>query len=87
MGKQRGRRSNTIALLRRRWSPRTPTEVQGNWNRLVVTLLLRDFVSRRKLRMFDEAMAAMANDPPSSLSVPRIAEQFAAAESDGLSDG
>lgn len=52
-----------------------------------MTLLLRDFVSRRKLRMFDEAMAAMANDPPSSLSVPRIAEQFAAAESDGLSDG
>lgn len=63
-----------------------PVELQGNWNRLVVTLL-RDFVSRRKIRMFEEAMAAMANDPAIRTQCAAIAEEFAAAESDGIGDG
>jgi len=53
-----------------------PRELRGNLNRLVV-VSLQEFVARRKLEAFQEAMARMAADPA-------IHAEFTAAEADGL---
>lgn len=61
-----------------------PPGLQGNLNRLV-TVALREFVARRKNKMFSQAMAEMAADPAIQAENAAIAREFAAAESDGLS--
>ena len=59
--------------------------LRGNFNRLTVTAL-REFAERRKARAFADAMAAMAADPAIRTECNAVAEEFAAAEGDGLGD-
>jgi len=54
-------------------------------NRLV-TVALREFVAHRKARAFRRAMAAMASDLAIQAENAAITREFAAAESDGLSN-
>lgn len=60
-----------------------PPELQGNWNRLVVTLL-QDFIARRRREAFVEAMAAMAADADVRKESSAIADEFSVTEFDGL---
>lgn len=60
-----------------------PPELQGNWNRLVLTSL-RDYVARRRREAFAEAMAEMAADPAIRGESNVIAAEFSVAERDGL---
>ena len=62
-----------------------PPDLQGNVNRLVI-IALQEFVARRKNRTFRQAMAEMAADPAIRAENAAIAREFAAGESDGLSD-
>lgn len=56
-----------------------------NMNR-VVTVALRRLVARRNTKAFQRAMAEMASDGAIQAENATIAEEFAASESDGLSD-
>jgi hypothetical protein len=60
-----------------------PPEAAGNLNRLVAESL-REFVARRKARVFESAMADMASDPAIRKESAAIAAEFAPAEMDGL---
>jgi hypothetical protein len=60
-----------------------PPELQGNLNRLV-SVALREFVTRRKTRAFRQAMAEMASDHAIQAENAAIAREFAPAEGDGL---
>jgi hypothetical protein len=60
-----------------------PRELRGNLNRLVV-VSLQEFVARRKLEAFQEAMARMAADPAIRAECAAIHAEFTAAEADGL---
>jgi multidrug resistance efflux pump len=62
-----------------------PPDLQGNLNRLV-TIALREFVSRRKMAALRRAMAEMASDLAIQAENAAIAREFAAAENDRLSD-
>lgn len=62
-----------------------PADLQGNLNRLV-TVALREFVARRRIGAFRRAMAEMASDPAIQSENAAIAQEFAAAENDGLPD-
>ena len=56
-----------------------------NMNRLV-TVVLREFVARRKARAIRRAMAEMVSDPAIQSENAAIAREFAVAEGDGLYD-
>ena len=60
-----------------------PTELRTNLNRLVI-LSLQEYVSRRRQQEFDNAVAAMAEDPQIQAECAAIARDFAATEMDGL---
>ena len=60
-----------------------PPEFKGNLNRLVL-VSLRDFVARRRAEAFEQAMSEMGADPAIRSQCAAIAEEFAAAEYDGL---
>jgi len=60
-----------------------PPELRSNLNRLVI-LSLQEYVSRRRRQEFENAVAAMAEDPEIRAQCAAIAKDFAAAEMDGL---
>jgi hypothetical protein len=60
-----------------------PPELRANLNRLVI-LSLQEYVSRRRRQQFESAVAAMAQDPQIQAECAAIAQDFAAAEMDGL---
>jgi hypothetical protein len=60
-----------------------PPELRGNLNRLV-TVALQDFVTQRKKRSFEEAMAEMADDPAIRTECAILSKEFVIAETDGL---
>jgi len=62
-----------------------PPELEGNFNRLVITAL-RDYSARKKKESFEKEMAHMATDPGIRCVLADISEEFTPAESDGLSD-
>ncbi|MFH0729050.1 MAG: hypothetical protein V2B19_22265 [Pseudomonadota bacterium] len=62
-----------------------PPELRQNFNRLV-TVALREFVTRQRQRSFQEAMALMAADPQITAECAAIESDFTGAEQDGLPD-
>ena len=60
-----------------------PPELRTNLNRLVI-VSLQEYVSRRRRQEFDNAIAAMADDPQVQAECAAIARDFAATEMDGL---
>ena len=62
-----------------------PPELEGNFNRLVITAL-RDYSARRKKEFFEKEMALMAADPGIRCVLADISAEFNPAEYDGLSD-
>jgi hypothetical protein len=60
-----------------------PPELRSNLNRLVI-LSLQEYVSRRRRQEFENAVAAMAEDPEIKAQCAAIAKDFAATEMDGL---
>jgi len=60
-----------------------PPELRSNLNRLVI-LSLQEYVSRRRRQEFENAVAAMAEDPEIRAQCAAIAKDFAATEMDGL---
>ncbi|MBI5592810.1 MAG: hypothetical protein HY881_20270 [Deltaproteobacteria bacterium] len=62
-----------------------PPELEGNFNRLVITAL-RDYSARRKKESFEKEMAQMAADPDIRCILADISSEFTRAEYDGLSD-
>jgi hypothetical protein len=62
-----------------------PGELKGNLNRLV-TVALEEFTRSRKARAFEEAMEKMGADPAIRAECAAIANEFAAAEADGLAE-
>ena len=60
-----------------------PPELRTNLNRLVI-LSLQEYVSRPRQQEFDNAVAAMAQDPQVQAECAAIARDFALAEMDGL---
>ncbi len=63
-----------------------PSELRGNFNRLV-TVALEEYVARQREKAFDQEMAEMARDPGIRRVNKEIAEEFAPAELDGLDAG
>ena len=62
-----------------------PPEMEGNFNRLVVTAL-REYSARRQKESFENEMAQMATDPGIRRVLAGISAEFIRAEYDGLSD-
>jgi hypothetical protein len=62
-----------------------PRELRDNLNRLVV-VSLQEFVARRKVAAFEDAMAQMAADPAIRSESAQIEAEFEAAALDGLRD-
>jgi hypothetical protein len=62
-----------------------PPDLRHNLNR-VVRVALQEFVSARKARAFEQAVAQMAADPAIRKACAAIGQEFAAAEMDGLKD-
>jgi hypothetical protein len=62
-----------------------PPELEGNFNRLVITAL-RDYSAKRKKESFEKEMAQMAADPGIRCALTDISAEFTRAEFDGLSD-
>ena len=60
-----------------------PTELRGNWNRLV-TVALREYAARQRALAFESQIAAMAADPEVQAECAIIAKEFFAADLDGL---
>ena len=60
-----------------------PPELRANLNRLVI-LSLQEYVARRRRQDFENAVAAMAQDPQVQAECAAIARDFAGAEMDGL---
>ena len=60
-----------------------PPELKGNLNRLVL-ISLREFVARRRVEAFEQAMTEMAADPAIRSECAAIAAEFAPTERDGL---
>jgi hypothetical protein len=60
-----------------------PPESAGNLNRLVADSLA-EFIARKNASAFEDAMAAMAADPAIRKECVKIAQEFAAADRDGL---
>jgi metal-responsive CopG/Arc/MetJ family transcriptional regulator len=62
-----------------------PPELRANLNRLVI-VSLQEYIARRRRQEFDDAVAAMAEDPQVQAECAAIARDFAATEMDGLRD-
>jgi hypothetical protein len=62
-----------------------PPEMEGNFNRLVITAL-REYSARRQKESFEKEMAQMATDPGIRCVLADISTEFIRAEFDGLSD-
>jgi hypothetical protein len=62
-----------------------PPELEGNFNRLVITAL-HDYSARRKKETFEKEMAQMAAEPGIRCVLSDISAEFTRAENDGLSD-
>ena len=62
-----------------------PPELEGNFNRLVITAL-RDYSARKKKESFEKEMARMAADPGIRGVLADISAEFTRTEFDGLSD-
>jgi hypothetical protein len=62
-----------------------PPEMEGNFNRLVVTAL-REYSARRQKAFFEKEMALMAIDPGIRCVLDDISSEFIHADYDGLSD-
>jgi hypothetical protein len=62
-----------------------PPELRTNLNRLVI-VSLEEYISRRRQQEFNDAIAAMAEDPQVQAECAAIARDFAATELDGLGD-
>lgn len=60
-------------------------EMEGNFNRLVVTAL-REYSARRQKAFFEKEMALMAMDPGIRCVLDDISTEFVHADFDGLSD-
>jgi hypothetical protein len=60
-----------------------PPELRTNLNRLVI-VSLEEYISRRRQQEFNDAVAAMAEDPQVQAECAAIARDFAATEMDGL---
>jgi hypothetical protein len=60
-----------------------PTDLRGNWNRLV-TVALREYAASLRALEFESQMAAMAADPGIQLACATIATEFSVADLDGL---
>jgi metal-responsive CopG/Arc/MetJ family transcriptional regulator len=60
-----------------------PTELRGNWNRLV-TVALGEYAARRRTLTSEAQMAAMAADPKVQAECTTLAEEFSVANLDGL---
>ena len=60
-----------------------PKHLRENLNRLVI-VSLEEYVKRRRMEAFQEAVAQMAADPAIRSECAAIACDFAATESDGL---
>lgn len=60
-----------------------PPELRQNLNRLV-TVALQEFAAKRQERAFEQAIAQMAADPAIQAECAVIAQEFTAAEADGL---
>jgi hypothetical protein len=61
-------------------------EAAGNLNRLVVQSLA-EFIARRKMQAFEDAMAKMGADPAIRAECKLLSAGFAHTESDGLARG
>lgn len=64
-------------------SAAAPPELRDDLNRVVI-VALQEFVTKRKQRAFEEAMARMAADPAIQAECAAISKEFATAERDGL---
>ena len=62
-----------------------PPELRTNLNRLVI-LSLQEYVARRRRQEFENAVAAMTEDPQVQAECSVIARDFAATEMDGIGD-
>jgi hypothetical protein len=62
-----------------------PPEMEGNFNRLVITAL-REYSARRQKAFFEKEMALMATDPGIRCVMDDISTEFTPADYDGLSD-
>lgn len=62
-----------------------PPEMEGNFNRLVITAL-REYSARRQKAFFENEMALMATDPGIRSVLADISTEFIQADHDGLSD-
>ena len=60
-----------------------PPELRSNLNRLVI-VSLQEYIARRRQLEFEQALAAMAEDPQVQAECAAIARDFAGAEMDGL---
>ena len=60
-----------------------PSDLKGNFNRLVSVALQR-FASQRKAELFEETMARMAADPSIKVECKAISREFVQTEDDGL---
>jgi hypothetical protein len=60
-----------------------PPELRSNLNRLVI-VSLQEYISHRRRREFESAIAAMAADPQIQGECAAIERDFAAMETDGL---
>lgn len=62
-----------------------PPEMEGNFNRLVITAL-QEYSARRQKVFFEKEMALMAADPGIRCVLDDISTEFIHADYDGLSD-